>query len=153
VPGSHPQVQLPRRAALPRVDAEQPVIEFAQIPRQPALTLDIEQQPVELPRQAAPTQWHGPTDGLLRSYGVAPSRPVELKHLRAKGASDGPHSHSIRRFAAHSAMEPTGIEPVTSCLQSRGGCAGGNGYGGFASAKVALLLVKVTSVVPQAVLG
>ncbi len=32
--------------------------------------------------QAAPTQWHGP-EGLLRSYGIDPSRPVELKHLRS----------------------------------------------------------------------
>jgi hypothetical protein len=50
-------------------------------------------------------------------------------------------------------MEPTGLEPATSCLQSRGGCAGGNGYEGFTSAKVALLLVKVTSLVPKAVPG
>jgi hypothetical protein len=28
-------------------------------------------------------------------------------------------------------MEPTGIEPVTSCLQSRGGLAGATEYGGF----------------------
>jgi site-specific DNA recombinase len=48
-------------------------------------------------------------------------------------------------------MEPTGIEPVTSCLQSRRGCAGANGYSGFGSAKVALLLVKMASVVPKAV--
>lgn len=32
--------------------------------------------------QAAPTQWHG-LEGLLRSYGIDPSRPVELKHLRS----------------------------------------------------------------------
>jgi conjugative relaxase-like TrwC/TraI family protein len=32
--------------------------------------------------KAAPTQWHGP-EGLLRSYGIDPSRPVELKHLRS----------------------------------------------------------------------
>lgn len=32
--------------------------------------------------QAAPTQWHGP-EGLLRSYGIDPSKPVELKHLRS----------------------------------------------------------------------
>lgn len=30
--------------------------------------------------QAAPTQWHGP-EGLLRSYGIDPEKPVELKHL------------------------------------------------------------------------
>jgi conjugative relaxase-like TrwC/TraI family protein len=32
--------------------------------------------------QAAPTQWHGP-EALLRSYGIDPNRPVELKHLRS----------------------------------------------------------------------
>ena len=32
--------------------------------------------------QAAPTQWHGP-EALLRSYGIDPGKPVELKHLRS----------------------------------------------------------------------
>jgi conjugative relaxase-like TrwC/TraI family protein len=32
--------------------------------------------------QAAPTQWHGP-EALLRSYGIDPSKAVELKHLRS----------------------------------------------------------------------
>lgn len=31
--------------------------------------------------QAAHTQWHGPNQ-LLRSYGIDPEQPVELKHLR-----------------------------------------------------------------------
>ena len=35
-------------------------------------------------------------------------------------------------------VEPTGIEPVTSCLQSRGGHAGANEYGGLALIKVGL---------------
>lgn len=35
-------------------------------------------------------------------------------------------------------MEPTGIEPVTSCLQSRGGHAGASRYGGFGSPETAL---------------
>ncbi len=35
-----------------------------------------------------------------------------------------------RVFAGDSAMEPAGIEPATSCLQSRGGHAGANDYGG-----------------------
>jgi len=35
-------------------------------------------------------------------------------------------------------MEPTGIEPVTSCLQSRGGHAGASRYGGIGSAEMAL---------------
>jgi conjugative relaxase-like TrwC/TraI family protein len=32
--------------------------------------------------QAASTQWHGP-EGLLRSYGIDPSKAVKLKHLRS----------------------------------------------------------------------
>ena len=48
-------------------------------------------------------------------------------------------------------MEPAGIEPATSCLQSRGGGAGGNVFGNVVSVKVALLLVKLASVVPKAV--
>jgi hypothetical protein len=39
---------------------------------------------------------------------------------------------------ALSEVEPTGIEPVTSCLQSRGGHAGASRYGGFGSAEMAL---------------
>jgi hypothetical protein len=35
-------------------------------------------------------------------------------------------------------MEPAGIEPATSCLQSRGGHAGASRYGGFGSAEMAL---------------
>jgi hypothetical protein len=49
-------------------------------------------------------------------------------------------------------MEPTGIEPVTSCLQSRSGHAEARRYGEFRSVKVALLLAKTTSVVLKAVL-
>ena len=49
-------------------------------------------------------------------------------------------------------MEPTGIEPVTSCLQSRREHAGANRYGGLASVKMALLLAKLASVVLKAVL-
>jgi conjugative relaxase-like TrwC/TraI family protein len=33
-------------------------------------------------RESAPTQWHGP-EQLLRSYGIDPGKPVELKHLRS----------------------------------------------------------------------
>ena len=50
-------------------------------------------------------------------------------------------------------MEPAGIEPATSCLQSRGGLAGANSYGGFGSGKRALLLAKLASAVLKAVLG
>ena len=32
--------------------------------------------------KSAPTKWHGP-DALLRSYGIDPSKPVELKDLRS----------------------------------------------------------------------
>ncbi len=31
--------------------------------------------------EPAPTRWHGPA-GLLRSYGIDPAKPVELRHLR-----------------------------------------------------------------------
>jgi hypothetical protein len=37
--------------------------------------------------------------------------------------------------AHNSSVEPTGIEPVTSCLQSRGGVAGAYGYGVLRLAK------------------
>ena len=50
-------------------------------------------------------------------------------------------------------MEPTGIEPVTSCLQSRGGHAGANRYGALASSKVALWLAKMAHAVLKAVLA
>ena len=50
-------------------------------------------------------------------------------------------------------MEPAGIEPATSCLQSRGGRAGANRYGGFGSGKVALFLAKLATAVLKAVLG
>jgi conjugative relaxase-like TrwC/TraI family protein len=33
-------------------------------------------------RESAPTQWHGP-EGLLRSYGIDPNKPVQLKDLRS----------------------------------------------------------------------
>jgi integrase len=62
-------------------------------------------------------------------------------------------STKTRRYAGHSPMEPAGLEPATSCLQSRGGYAGTNGYGGLASAKVVLLLAKMTSAVLKAVLA
>src|SRR5271167_400166 len=50
-------------------------------------------------------------------------------------------------------MEPTGIEPVTSCLQSRRGHTGASRYGGLASVTMALLLAKLASVVLKAVLA
>jgi hypothetical protein len=49
-------------------------------------------------------------------------------------------------------MEPTGIEPVTSCLQSRGAHAGTNEYVGFTSAKVLISLAKLARSVLKAVL-
>ena len=49
-------------------------------------------------------------------------------------------------------MEPAGIEPATSCLQSRGAHAGTNEYGRVASATVASSLAKLASAVLKAVL-
>ncbi len=50
-------------------------------------------------------------------------------------------------------MEPAGLEPATSCLQSRGGHAEANRYGDFGLDKVLLLLTKMASAVLKAVLA
>jgi hypothetical protein len=99
---------------------------------------------------AAPIQrQHQPDTSACVARQASKTLPSDArrKHQRASRGIESRLNTGILR------VEPAGIEPATSCLQSRGGCAGGNGYGGFASVKVALLLVRVTSVVPKAVPG
>jgi conjugative relaxase-like TrwC/TraI family protein len=50
-------------------------------------------------RDAAPTQWHGPKE-LLRSFGIDPKNPVELRHL-------GPLMHGLNPVT-HEPIRPVG---------------------------------------------
>jgi len=79
--------------------------------------------------------------------------PKRFHPALAASAGAWPAVSNPRLIAGILRMEPTGIEPVTSCLQSRGGPAGANRYGGSASVKVALLLAKMVSAVLKAVLA
>ena len=96
---------------------------------------DGEIQSAELtPVYAALATWE-PALGKLRAGRIA--HPAAEGRRGARNANPDPvfrgqGSHNVKM------VEPTGIEPVTSCLQSRGGHAGASRYGGFGSAEMAL---------------
>jgi conjugative relaxase-like TrwC/TraI family protein len=60
-------------------------------------------------RESAPTQWHGP-DKLLRSYGIDPGKPVELKHLRSLMHGFSPVTGEAIRPAGSNKTRTAGVD-------------------------------------------
>jgi conjugative relaxase-like TrwC/TraI family protein len=58
---------------------------------------------------SAPTQWHGP-EKLLRSFGIDPSKPVELKHLRPLMAGFNPVTHEEIRPVGSNGTRTAGVD-------------------------------------------
>jgi integrase len=72
--------------------------------------------------RGAREQTNQPTEDLTRADRHrfrTTNRTKEAKSPSERRAKRAVKSPKTRRFAGHSSMEPTGIEPVTSCLQSR----------------------------------
>ena len=61
----------------------------------------------------APTRWHGP-EGLLRSYGIDPGKPVELKHLRPLMQGFSPVDGEPIRPAGSNKTRTAGIDMTFS---------------------------------------
>jgi conjugative relaxase-like TrwC/TraI family protein len=58
---------------------------------------------------SAPTEWHGP-DKLLCSFGIDPSKPVELKHLRPLMAGFNPVTHEEIRPVGSNGTRTAGVD-------------------------------------------
>src|SRR5271170_312812 len=59
--------------------------------------------------QDAPTQWHGPEE-LLRSFGIDPSKPVELRHLGPLMQGFHPITRKPLRPAGSNGTRVSGID-------------------------------------------
>jgi conjugative relaxase-like TrwC/TraI family protein len=60
-------------------------------------------------RESAPTQWHGP-EQLLRSFGIDPSKPVELRHLRPLMEGFNPVTHEPIRPVGSNGTRTAGVD-------------------------------------------
>jgi conjugative relaxase-like TrwC/TraI family protein len=60
-------------------------------------------------RTSAPTQWHGPQE-LLRSFGIDPSKPVELRHLRPLMHGLNPITHEEIRPVGSNGTRTAGVD-------------------------------------------
>src|SRR5262245_40872356 len=64
-------------------------------------------------REGAPTQWHGP-EQLLRSFGIDPSEPVQLRHLRPLMHGLNPVTHEAIRPVGSNGTRTAGIDMTFS---------------------------------------
>ena len=59
--------------------------------------------------ESSPTRWHGP-EKLLRSYGIDPARPVELRHLRPLMHGLDPVTHEPIRPVGSNGTRTAGVD-------------------------------------------